>query len=106
MKSLCGQVALDVSVLLSVYLPVFYVLKASVFTGGTDPVQWVKTGLSNLRTNWVKDAQVQTRIAVPLNLVCFSVPLYLRLPLRHVFSFFWTAYFSFLRGANKPAGQK
>ena len=38
LKSLVGQVALDVSVLLSVYLPVFYVLKASVFTGGTDPV--------------------------------------------------------------------
>ena len=98
--------ALDNSVLITVYLPVFYVLKSLVFTGGTDPVHIVKTGLTNLKQNWARDALVQTRLWIPLDFLCFSVPLYLRLPLRHVLSFFWTAYFSFLRGANKQTTQK
>ena len=63
------------------------------------------------------------RVWGPADLVCFSVPLWLRLPVRHarvpavaltlrgeqtqtqtapeVVSFVWTAYLSFARGANK-----
>lgn len=41
------------------------------------------------------------RVWGPADLLCFSVPLWLRLPVRHVISFAWTAYLSFVRGANK-----
>ena len=106
LTSLAGQVALDVSVLVSIYLPVFYVLKSLVFTGGTDPVHIVKTGLTNLKQNWARDGLALTKTWVPFDLMCFSVPLWLRLPMRHFLSFFWTTYFSFLAGANKKNAQK
>ena len=102
LKSLVGQVALDNSVLATVYIPTFYVLKSFIFTGSTDVTTIFKTAFTNLKQNWARDAFVQCRLWIPLDFLCFSIPLYLRLPVRHVLSFFWTAYFSFLRGANKP----
>ena len=106
LRQLAGQVALDNAVLVSLYLPVFYSLKACVFVGGTNPIKWVTEGLGNLRSNWASDAYQITRLWIPLDFLCFSVPLYLRLPIRHIFSFVWTAYFSLLRGANKSKKEK
>ena len=100
LRALAAQTALDLAVLTAVYLPTFYVFKAGVFSGSLDPSAWVSTGLDNYATNFAKDEFDLVRVWLPADLVCFSVPLYLRLPVRHVVSFVWTAYLSFSRGGH------
>ena len=94
LRALAAQTALDLTVLTLVYLPTFYVFKASVFSGSADPGAWVSSGLDSYSTNFAKDEFDLVRVWLPADLVCFSVPLYLRLPVRHVVSFVWTAYLS------------
>lgn len=100
LKALAGQTVLDLTVLTAIYLPTFYIFKASVFSGSMDPTLWVSTGVNNFQTNFAKDEWDLLRVWLPADLVCFSVPLYLRLPVRHVVSFVWTAYLSFARGGH------
>jgi hypothetical protein len=98
--ALAAQTALDLAVLSCVYLPTFYVFKASVFSGSTDPLEWASSGLAMYCANFAKDEFDLLRVWLPADLVCFSVPLYLRLPVRHLVSFVWTAYLSFARGGH------
>jgi len=100
LTSLAAQTALDLAVLTLVYLPTFYVFKAGVFGGSADPGVWLSSGLDNYGANFAKDEFDLLRVWAPADLVCFSVPLYLRLPARHVVSFVWTAYLSFSRGGH------
>ena len=100
LKALAAQAALDLGVLTAIYLPTFYIFKASVFSGSLEPSVWVDTGITNYQTNFAKDELDLLRVWFPADLVCFSVPLYLRLPVRHVVSFVWTAYLSFSRGGH------
>jgi hypothetical protein len=98
--SLAAQTAVDLTVLTVIYLPAFYIFKAGVFSGSSDPTMWVSTGIDNYTTNFAKDEFDLIRVWAPADLVCFSVPLYLRLPVRHIVSFVWTAYLSFSRGGH------
>ncbi|KAL3798038.1 hypothetical protein HJC23_012329 [Cyclotella cryptica] len=98
--NLAAQTALDLGVLTLVYLPTFYIFKAGVFSGSSDPSMWVSQGIENYSANFAKDEFDLIRVWAPADLVCFSVPLYLRLPVRHVVSFVWTAYLSFSRGGH------
>lgn len=100
LKALAAQTALDLTVLTLIYLPTFYIFKAGVFSGSTDPSVWTSTGIENYTNNFAKDELDLVRVWLPADLVCFSVPLYLRLPVRHVVSFVWTAYLSFARGGH------
>ena len=100
LKSLFAQTALDLTVLTFIYLPTFYVFKAGVFSGSADPSVWLSSGLDSYTTNFSKDEFYLVRVWAPADLVCFSVPLYLRLPVIHVVSFVWTAYLSFSRGGH------
>lgn len=99
LKALAAQTAVDLGVSMSIYFPVFYTFKASVFSGSIDPSVWTDVGLSTYVSNFMADEKSCVMCWLPANLICFSVPLYLRLPTRHAVSFLWTAYFSFLRGA-------
>lgn len=100
LKALGAQTGLDLTILTLVYLPTFYIFKASVFSGSLDPSVWVATGMDNYQTNFSKDEADLIKVWLPADLVCFSVPLYLRLPVRHIVSFVWTAYLSFSRGGH------
>ncbi len=100
LKSLAAQTAVDLTVLSLIYLPTFYIFKASVFSGSADPSVWVSQGVDNYTNNFSKDEVDLVRVWLPADLVCFSVPLYLRLPVRHIVSFVWTAYLSFARGGH------
>ena len=100
LRALAAQTVLDLTVLTAIYLPTFYIFKASVFSGSMDPSVWFDTGLSNFQTNFAKDEFDLLRVWAPADIVCFSVPLYLRLPVRHIVSFVWTAYLSFARGGH------
>jgi len=100
LRALGAQTALDLTVLTLVYLPTFYIFKAAVFEGSLDPAAWASSGLAKYGANFQKDEFDLIRVWLPADLVCFSVPLYLRLPVRHVVSFVWTAYLSFARGGH------
>jgi hypothetical protein len=100
LKALAAQTALDLFVLTLVYLPTFYVFKEGVFSGSMDPTVWMSSGIEKWQQNFSKDELDLIRVWMPADLVCFSVPLYLRLPVRHVVSFMWTAYLSFVRGGH------
>ena len=82
------------------FLPTFYVFKAAVFSDVVSVQAWVSTGFGNYTKNCWKDWYDVVRVWAPADIVCFSVPLYLRLPVRHVVSFVWTAYLSFARGGH------
>lgn len=100
LKTLAAQTALDLMVMTFVYLPSFYIFKAGVFSGSTDPNVWLSTGLGNYVANFSSDEVAALGVWGPADLVCFSIPLYLRLPVRHSVSFIWTAYLSFARGGH------
>jgi hypothetical protein len=99
-KSLAAQTAVDLTVMSLVYLPTFYVFKSSIFSGSGDPSVWFQTGFDSYTHNFSKDEFDLIRVWLPADLICFSVPLYLRLPVRHIISFGWTAYLSFTRGGH------
>ena len=100
LAALAGQIVLDLGMLSFCYLPTFYVFKAGVFSDSWDAMSWVNGGLGNYMQNFSKDVYDVVRVWGPADLLCFSVPLYLRLPIRHIVSFVWTAYLSFVRGAK------
>jgi hypothetical protein len=97
---LAGQIVADLTVMVFVYLPTFYVFKGFVFGSTWSPQDWVSDGLGNYTKNWNKDVYDVLRVWGPTDVVCFSVPMYLRLPVRHIVSFIWTAYLSFMRGGK------
>lgn len=97
LANVVAQTAMDLAVLGAAYLPAFYIFQASVF-GGTNPMEWLRAGLTRYQDNFASDALKIVRIWLPADLLCFSVPLYLRLPVRHGIGFAWMAYLSFLRG--------
>ena len=98
--SLGAQTAVDLTVLTLIYLPTFYIFKAGVFSGSSDPSMWVSQGIESYTNNFAKDEFDLIRVWAPADVICFSVPLYMRLPVRHVVSFVWTAYLSFSRGGH------
>ena len=100
LKALAAQTAVDLTVLTLIYLPTFYIFKAGVFSGSLDPSVWTSSGIETYQQNFAKDEFDLIRVWLPADLVCFSVPLYLRLPVRHIVSFVWTAYLSFARGGH------
>jgi hypothetical protein len=97
LTSLVAQTFVDMTVSTIVYLPTFYMFQAAVFSGSTDPSVWLAQAFDSLNNNFSKDELDLVRIWGPADLVCFSVPLYLRLPSRHAVSFLYITYFSFLR---------
>lgn len=100
LMALAGQIALDLGMLSFCYLPCFYVFKAAVFSSTYDPSEWATTGFGAYTKNFSKDVYDVVRVWGPADICCFSVPLYLRLPVRHIVSFVWTVYLSFIRGSK------
>lgn len=82
------------------YYPTFYVVKQAVQGESASPDKILVAGLGNYVRNFVPDQTAMLSVWFPADFVIFSVPLWLRLPTRHVVSFGWTAYLSFLRGSN------
>ena len=99
-RALAAQTGLDLTVLTLVYLPAFYIFKASVFSGSADPSEWFSLGVSTYASNFGKDETDLLKVWLPADLICFSVPLYLRMPVRQAVSFLWTVYLSFARGGR------
>lgn len=91
LKSMGQQVLLDLAVILLVYLPSFHIFREAMVGGGDD---WLTVGLSSFACSFVTDAAEVLRVWGPADVLCFSLPLHQRLPVRHAISFAWTAYYS------------
>ena len=99
MLSAAKQVCFDVFVHLPfMYFPTFYAVKEFVQGTSWSPVDWVRDGCTKYYHNFSKDFRAMFQLWAPADVVLFSLPMWLRMPGRHVVSFGWTAYLSFLRG--------
>mmetsp|Transcript_10549 Transcript_10549/g.25679 ORF Transcript_10549/g.25679 Transcript_10549/m.25679 type:complete len:136 (-) Transcript_10549:198-605(-) len=99
MLSAVKQVGFDVLVHMPfMYFPTFYAIKEFVHGHSWNPTDWVRDGCTKYYHNFSKDFTAMFQLWAPADAVLFSLPMWLRMPCRHVVSFGWTAYLSFLRG--------
>jgi len=105
LRALCGQVAFDNFVHYPfIYFPFFYVFKETIQGDSVNVETVVPVGLSKYAKNAREDNLSMWALWVPGDLIVYAVPLWMRLPLNHGFSFVWTCYLSFLRGDEATDG--
>ena len=109
-RALFGQVAFDNFIHYPlIYFPFFYVFKQGIQGGdstaaggatdaATRAMSVATSGLSKYRDNCVEDNMKMWALWIPGDLIVYAVPIWIRMPLNHGFSFIWTCYLSFLRG--------
>ena len=94
------MVLFDVTIHLPImYFPTYYTVKEFVGGHSWNPADWVKDGVTKYSTNIKEDLTAMVQLWGPSDCVQFVLPVHIRMPFRHVVSFFWTAYVSFTRGA-------
>mmetsp|Transcript_24053 Transcript_24053/g.37095 ORF Transcript_24053/g.37095 Transcript_24053/m.37095 type:complete len:278 (+) Transcript_24053:190-1023(+) len=94
------MVLFDVTIHLPMmYFPSYYALKEFVSGHSWNPVDWVMDGTAKYMKNCKEDLTAMIKLWGPSDCVQFVLPLHIRMPFRHMVSFFWTAYVSFTRGA-------
>lgn len=94
------MVVFDVTVHLPmIYFPTYYTVKEFVGGKGWNPVDWAKDGVTKYVNNAKDDLTAMIMLWGPSDCIQFVLPLHIRLPFRHLVSFFWTAYVSFTRGS-------
>lgn len=98
---LVKQIALDNFVHYTfMYFPVFYVFKESIQGDGLD-AGVVTRALGKYWNNKVTDNLAMWGLWIPMDVVIYAVPVWLRLPLNHGVSAGWTMILSWLRGNEK-----
>jgi Mpv17 / PMP22 family len=97
------MVMFDIIVHLPVmYFPTYYAVKEFVGGQSWNPADWVMDGVTKYAKNSKEDLTAMVKLWLPSDCVQFVLPMHIRLPFRHIVSFFWTAYVSFTRGAIEP----
>lgn len=79
------------------YFPTFYVVKEFVYGSSWNPIDWVKSGVGKWSNNLTEDWAALLKLWGPSDCIQFMIPVWMRMPFRHLVSFFWTAYVSFTR---------
>lgn len=105
LKAVFGQVAADCLIIQPVfYWPIFYVFKESLLSQDAregEPFSAVLDRfLARYKTTFWEDNFGMTYFWVPANIICYSIPLHLRMPVTHIFSFSWCMVLSFWRGSS------
>ncbi|KAL3943075.1 MAG: hypothetical protein SGBAC_002852 [Bacillariaceae sp.] len=94
------MVLFDVTVHLPLlYFPTYYAVKEAVGGHSWNPADWVQDGVTKYAGNAKEDLTAMIKLWGPSDCIQFVLPVHIRLPFRHIVSFFWTAYVSFTRGA-------
>eukprot|EP00535_Pseudo-nitzschia_heimii_P003795 CAMPEP_0197173314 /NCGR_PEP_ID=MMETSP1423-20130617/296_1 /TAXON_ID=476441 /ORGANISM="Pseudo-nitzschia heimii, Strain UNC1101" /LENGTH=270 /DNA_ID=CAMNT_0042622115 /DNA_START=127 /DNA_END=939 /DNA_ORIENTATION=+ len=94
------MVVFDVTVHLPIiYFPTYYTVKEFVGGKSWNPTDWAKDGVTKYINNAKDDLSAMIKLWGPSDCIQFVLPMYIRLPFRHLVSFFWTAYVSFTRGS-------
>lgn len=101
------MVLFDVCIHLPImYFPSYYTLKESINGSTWNPIDWIKDGTSKYYNNLEEDLTAMIKLWGPSDCVQFVLPLHIRMPFRHLVSFFWTSYVSFTRGAADDEEEK
>ncbi|GAX19032.1 hypothetical protein FisN_8Hh255 [Fistulifera solaris] len=85
------------------YFPTYYMVKEFVGGSSWNPVDWAHDGITKYSKNMKEDLTAMIQLWGPSDCVQFILPVHIRMPFRHIVSFFWTAYVSFTRGQIKAA---
>mmetsp|Transcript_35176 Transcript_35176/g.105040 ORF Transcript_35176/g.105040 Transcript_35176/m.105040 type:complete len:251 (+) Transcript_35176:360-1112(+) len=88
------------------YFPTYYTVKEFVGGNSWNPVDWMKDGCTKYVNNAKEDLTAMIQLWGPSDCVQFVLPMHIRMPFRHLVSFFWTAYVSFTRGAIESNEEK
>ena len=95
------MVIFDVTIHLPLmYFPTYYAVKEFVVGDSWNPMNWIKDGVTKYRANMEEDLTAMIKLWGPSDCVQFVLPIHIRMPFRHMVSFFWTAYVSFTRGGS------
>merc|ERR1719491_1055348 len=106
MLSVAGQIFVDNFVFnILCYFPMFYMFKAMVQENGS-PFARAEAGLRKYRKNLWTDNTTSCAVWIPLDVVIFAMPMYMRMPLEHAVSFGWTMFMSATRGAPEKCEAK
>ena len=98
------MVVFDVTIHLPfMYFPTYYAVKEFVVGNSWNPIDWIKDGVTKYRKNMEEDLTAMIKLWGPSDCVQFVLPIHIRMPFRHMVSFFWTAYVSFTRGGVEKA---
>jgi hypothetical protein len=101
------MVLFDVTIHLPVlYFPTYYAVKEAIGGQTWNPVDWAKDGMTKYANNAKEDLTAMIQLWGPSDCIQFVLPVHIRLPFRHIVSFFWTAYVSFTRGAIEEDEEK
>jgi hypothetical protein len=82
-----------------IYFPTYYTVKEFVSGHSWNPVDWIQNGVGKYAKNANEDLTAMVQLWGPSNCVQAILPTHIRLPFRHIVSFFWTVYVSFTRGS-------
>jgi hypothetical protein len=94
------MVVFDITIHLPlIYFPTYYTVKEFVGGHSWNPIDWIQDGVGKYCSNAKDDLSAMIKLWGPSDCIQFVLPVHIRLPFRHVVSFFWTAYVSFTRGA-------
>lgn len=81
-----------------IYFPAFYCFKESIKGDGLN-MQMVNNAMGKYWNNIVQDNMAIWALWIPMDLIIYAVPVWMRLPLNHAVSFGWTMILSWMRGA-------
>jgi hypothetical protein len=97
------MVVFDITVHLPLmYFPTYYTVKELVVGQSWNPSDWLVDGCTKYMNNTKEDLTAMIQLWGPSDCIQFVLPLHIRMPFRHLVSFFWTAYVSFTRGKTEP----
>eukprot|EP00040_Diaphanoeca_grandis_P029815 m.175373 g.175373 ORF g.175373 m.175373 type:complete len:274 (+) comp31815_c0_seq1:270-1091(+) len=107
LKMLAGQVALDILVINPVlYWPTFYLFKSMSFRDPDDTRTTLQIFSDTLTVKYpqtfLEDNFGMGFFWIPANIIIFSCPIHLRMPINHLASGAWCFVLSIYRGANDP----
>lgn len=88
------------------YFPTYYTVKEAVNNESYNPIDWAKDGVTKYAGNMKEDLTAMIKLWGPSDCIQFVLPTHIRMPFRHMVSFFWTAYVSFTRGAVEEEVEK
>lgn len=113
LKDRAGQIDLVKQTLLDnfghytfVYFPVFYTFKEFIQSGDNDgdDTSLFERALAKYQKNFIEDNLAIWALWIPMDIIIYACPIWMRMPLNHGVSLAWTMILSWMRGQEEPEG--
>jgi len=87
------------------YFPVFYTFKEFIQGKKADgstrsPIEIVQSAIAKYKKNFVADNKAIWALWIPMDLIIYAIPIWMRLPVNHLVSLAWTMILSKMRGSE------